>query len=94
MNEIIIGIEYGIDFFDEAGDLIRTLNFKTMQARDQLLAALGRDENHPEWPTTAVRLIEWHRNITRPAVKGIDYGPGSIKARYGRAPRGAYEFRG
>lgn len=96
MTQVVVGTQYGIDFFDADDALISEVVFADQASRDAQMAALGADDNHPAWPGTAVRLVEWRRDVTRPAVRGIDYGPGSVKARFGggRVPRGAYEFRG
>ena len=94
---IYMGQEFGIDFFDENDVLVKEMSFAEDGAkRDALYDALGDDENHQEWPETAVRITGWHREVYRQPMSGVDYGRGSVKRRFGGGyvPRSAYQYHG
>jgi len=88
VSQIFTGYKYGIDFFNEAGEIVHTDIFDTEAAFDTAF-------DNPTWPETAVSLDSWKRKQFRAAVYGVDYGPGSVKARFGGyVPRSAYQLGG
>ena len=94
MNQIYVRTEYGIDFLNGCGDLVQEMVFQTPEERLEVYNAVSTDDNNPHWPETAVEYNPWERHIYRAPVYGVDYGPGSIKRRFGgRVPCGAYQFR-
>ena len=92
---ITIANQHGIDFYDADGQIIKEHIADDEASRDALWEELAADENHPEWPEGAVRIKDWNRKVQRLPISGVDYGPGSVKRRFGngRVPRGAYQFR-
>lgn len=92
---ITVATQYGIDFSDDEGQVIREYIAPDKQTRDDLVNQWETGEDNPLFPPDAKTIFSWQRNITRPAVCGVDYGPGSVNRRFGgKAPRGAYQFRG
>lgn len=85
-NLIFTGYEWGIDFYNAAGDIIHTDTYTDEKEFDAAF-------DNPQWPDdTAVRLDSWKRPCYRLPVMGVDYGPGSVSRRFGGyVPRSAYE---
>lgn len=100
MDMIYEGLEYGMDFYGEGGRIIKEVSFGLDQegkaAQDAAYAALEADPDSELWPTDAERIMCWQRPKYRQPIKGLDYGAGSVKRRFGngRVPRGAHQFRG
>ena len=93
---ITIAIQYGIDFKDKDDNVISEFIATDEASRDELHDALANDDNHPAWPSDkAVHITAWSRKVQRQPISGVDYGPGSVKRRFGngRCPRGTYQFR-
>lgn len=94
MMMITIGKEYGIDFYDAENNLILEHTAASEEDRDALVEQL-QDDDSPAWPVKAMRFEPWSRRIERQAIYGVDYGPGSVKRRFGGyVPRSAYQLRG
>lgn len=94
---IFTGYTWGISFYQgDGGDdaPIEELSFPGEAERDALYNALAEDEDHPEWPDGATRMKAWSEPQYRPAIYGVDYGRGSVSARFGGGyvPRSAYQF--
>lgn len=87
VGDIFVGYEWGIDFF--CGDeLIQTVTFAD--------EAIFNDAfDHPQWPEGSTNMESWKRPLYRAPIYGVDYGPGSVKRRFGGGyvPRGAYQRR-
>lgn len=90
--------EWGIDFLDKDGELIEERPYANYVAREEAWKELQTDKRTVEeggpWPEGAEGIRAWSRQVK--LVYGVDYGPGSIKRRFGggRVPKGAYQFRG
>ena len=88
LSQIFTGYKWGIDFFNEIGEIVHTAEFDNE-------AAFNAEFENPTWPETAVSLDSWKRKQFRAPINGIDYGPGSVKARFGGyVPRAAYQLGG
>lgn len=62
MQVTIAKSQYGIDFFDADGTLVKEWMSYSLAERETLYVALGDDEAHPEWPDAAVRAEAWERH--------------------------------
>ncbi len=97
MRDLIFdGYEYGFDFLDGNGESVEEKVFSTIEECVALHDALD-DPYHPAWPETAASVSEtWQRAKYRHPVCGVDYGPGSIKRRFGGGyvPRSTYQYHG
>ena len=90
--------EYLITFMDADGNELETRAFPNWITREEAWEELDKDSrtvaDGGPWPVGAENI----RSHSRPVklVSGVDFGPGSAKVRFGggRAPRGAYQFRG
>ena len=94
MNEVYSHTIYGLDFKDADGNLLKEMNFgRDEEAMQDYYHRLDDDDSL--WPDGAARVDHWQRNVMRPPIRGIDYGPGSQKRRFGngRVPRGVHQFR-
>ena len=93
-HDIYIGDEYGIDFLDADGKLIEERVFESEEERDAFLG-LPDAEFVEGAPKGWAKAKPWQSPLYRRAMRGIDFGVGSVKRRFpqGFTPRGAYQFR-
>jgi hypothetical protein len=90
--------QYFITFMDAENNELEERSFINWISREEAWDNLQADERSVEeggpWPVGAENVRAHSREIE--TVRGVDYGPGHIKARFGgmRVPRGAYQFRG
>ena len=95
MNLIKIGTEYGIDFKNADGVILREYIATNKNGRNQLVESLVADDNHHMWPVEAVTMTTWERPQYRNPICGLDYGAGSVSRRFGGyTPRSAYQTNG
>ena len=94
-GHVIVGWRHSLEFIDGDEKLLESVDFESEQALDRALIALEEDENHPLWPEGSVRVQNRVTAVTRPAIRGVDFGTGSQKRRFGggRVPRGAYQYK-
>lgn len=94
---IFVAIEYGIDFVDVDENVIEERVFANQADRDAFMG-LPDGEFYAQFPDNpaAETAVPWERKRYRAPIYGIDYGPGSVQARFGGGyvPRGAYQFGG
>lgn len=87
--------QFGIDFLDKAGTIVQEMIFEGEAERDQHFDLLDANQDDDElWPENAARITAWSRQVYRQPICGVDYGPGSVKRRFGGGyvPRSAYQF--
>lgn len=95
MNEIFSHYIYGIDFYNEADEIIKEIDFGQSEEAREIFWHLLEDETKKDlWPAGAVRVADWKRAVMHQPIRGIDYGPGSVKRRFGggHVPRSTYQF--
>jgi hypothetical protein len=93
-GRIVVAWQHALVFYDQGGNVLEEVDFESEEALDKAMEAL-EDKDHPLWPTQAVRVADKVTAVTRPAIRGVDYGPGSQKHRFGgaRVPRSAYQYK-
>ena len=90
--------QYLITFYDAAENEVEERPYPNWITREEAWDALQADARTVEeggpWPVGAER-VRTHERVTQ-LIRGVDYGPGSQKARFGgsRVPRGVSQFRG
>jgi len=77
-----------VTFFNEAGEAMMTADYPNEKAATDAL------EYADGWPVNATNAAM--TNVYRRPIYGVDYGNGSVKARFGGGyvPRKAYQFNG
>jgi len=95
MNEIYSRSVFGIDFYDEDDKIVKEMSFGADEAtRDTFFQRLEDEpDNDDIWPIDAVRVEDTRQSVMRAPIRGIDYGPGSQKRRFGggHVPRSTYQ---
>lgn len=91
---MILETLYYIEFIDKDDQIVGTLQLPK-EERDALALIWSYGDDDERFPETAVTARTYYRQREQP-VYGIDYGPGSIKRRFGggRVPSGARQFSG